>query len=78
MEDNNPATYYQAYNEDPTIRPKGQPAPFQDLFRFADQIDTAVMVFGSLCAAGVGCALIRYANPLGDLVNAFASNKSDH
>ena len=36
------------------------------------------MIFGCLCSMGVGCALILYAQPLGELVDAFASNKNNN
>jgi ABC-type multidrug transport system fused ATPase/permease subunit len=54
-----------------------EPAPFEELFRFADRIDKAVMIFGCLCAMGVGTVLILYAQPLGQLIDAFANNKND-
>ena len=53
-----------------------EPAKFQDLFRFADRIDIGLMIFGSICSIGVGSVLILYANPLGQLVDAFAANRN--
>lgn len=35
------------------------------------------MILGCLFSMGVGCALILYAQPLGSLVDAFASNKNN-
>ena len=34
------------------------------------------MVFGSICSIGVGSVLILYANPLGQLVDAFAEHRN--
>jgi ATP-binding cassette subfamily B (MDR/TAP) protein 1 len=73
----NPQEYYQAYASDPTMKNQVEPAPFGELFRFADTLDKVVMFFGSLCALGVGTVLILYAQPLGKLVDAFADNKND-
>jgi hypothetical protein len=77
MDSNNPEQYYQAYNEDPTIRRDVEPAEFKDLFRFADRIDIVLIVVGSLFSIGAGTALILYAQPLGELVDAFASNRTN-
>ena len=58
------------------MKSKVEPAKFQELFRFADRIDIGLMIFGSICAIGVGSVLILYANPLGQLVDAFAANRN--
>jgi ATP-binding cassette subfamily B (MDR/TAP) protein 1 len=44
------------------------------LFRFADKLDYFLLALGLIFAAGNGASLIFYADPFGQLTQAFAPN----
>lgn len=50
------------------------PVKFWKLFRFADKLDYVLLTLGFICAIGNGVSLIFYANPFGQLTQAFAPN----
>lgn len=50
------------------------PISYLGLFRFADKLDYFLLALGLICAMGNGVSLIFYANPFGQLTQAFAPN----
>lgn len=60
------------YTEDPTLNGKAPPAPIYRVFRFADRWDYLMMIIGFACSIGSGAGIVLYANPYGDLMDAFA------
>lgn len=52
-----------------------EPATIRELFRFADRKDFILMLIGTIFSLANGVSLIFYAQPFGQLVEAFAPNK---
>lgn len=65
------------YEDDPSMKDDLPPVRYWRLFRFAKKLDYLFLAMGLLCAAGNGISLVFYANPFGDLTQAFAPNVSD-
>jgi hypothetical protein len=58
------------------MKDTSQPCTYCQFFRFADTFDLILIILGVLFSLGNGVSLIFYAQPFGQLVDAFAPGKN--